>query len=255
MKLFDNWELAYLYFSGRWYPISSTNGVEPINNSFPVRRIRTTFQSLKNTAQPWNTLNNLFPMIPTILRTLEGIYPHWGVIMLLEGIIGRLSTLTSGKEIRNLYNFAIGSKIDIWLQFYRKRPSTGYDYSFAVGQESNQNHRYNRDNNNYGSTMTAAVAALPPLLHSVWWNHRDSGSGAEAYPHLRQYNREGWGQRWRRRVKRQAENTVKTEFLQMQILHEYSQLWEIQVKGLSTEIPSKSWSFYCTKFWWNRKWV
>jgi hypothetical protein len=56
--------------------------------------------------------------------------------------------------------------------------------------------------------MTAAAAALPPLLHSVWWNHRDPNSGSEAFPHLRQYNREGWGQRWRRRAKRQAENQV-----------------------------------------------
>lgn len=56
--------------------------------------------------------------------------------------------------------------------------------------------------------MAAAAAALPPLLHSVWWNHRDPSSGTEAYPHVAQYNQEGWGQRWRRRAKRQAENTV-----------------------------------------------
>ncbi|OXA59153.1 protein spaetzle 5 [Folsomia candida] len=109
--------------------------------------------------------------------------------------------------------------------YFRKRQpgNGGYDYSYAIpqqGQNHNQNHHNQHTNGGggyqngggyqggYASTMAAAAAALPPLLHSVWWNHRDPSSGTEAYPHVAQYNQEGWGQRWRRRAKRQAENTL-----------------------------------------------
>jgi hypothetical protein len=74
--------------------------------------------------------------------------------------------------------------------YFRKQQSGAYDYSYSIPQSSN---------------IHQAALAVPPILHSVWWNHRDTSKGTQAFPHLMQYNQESWRQRVRRRVRRQAD--------------------------------------------------
>jgi len=89
----------------------------------------------------------------------------------------------------------------------------GFGYTFTIPpSQGNLKQGGGGSSGGYNNKDTQSMAAaIPPILHSIWWNHRDPLTNQEVFPQVNQYNQH---QRWRRRAKRQAapEDQVKKHF-------------------------------------------